>query len=207
VAAGLAALRDDDVRAAPHGVRPGRRPSPAGSSRMPASWARPDQVARIAEVERDRRRGRRQRGGEGVLVEGRVTWLTANGRSVSARSRRHCACRSAPDGPPSRGCPEPARVADRRGQVDVSHGPKGAPITGTSMPRRSQSRVLMRPIVDPRRRRPDRAIAPSVERRRDPRRRRATRRTGTPGYSRSLSRPCWTAYSAAPARVPTPILA
>ena len=69
VPAGLAALRDDHVDAAADGLaRPGRRPSPAGSSGC-RRRARGHQVAGVAQVEGDGGRPRGEGGREGVLVE------------------------------------------------------------------------------------------------------------------------------------------
>jgi hypothetical protein len=101
-----------------------------------------DQLAGIAEVEGDRGRPRRQRGGERLLLE-RPGHVIDRERAVGAgaRSRRHCSSSSGTGRTAVPRLPRaPARQTAAASSTE-SHGPNGAAMTGTSMPSTTHSRV------------------------------------------------------------------
>src|SRR5262245_48350078 len=122
-----------------------RRSTTCWIQRMPASWARAIRSAGTTMWKEIAAGVASSVASNAASSNGRLVWLTANGRSVSSRSRAHWARSS---GTLRRPVPRLAMAPRPNSAAAGStrpHGPNGAPMIGVSMPSSPQRGVRSTP--------------------------------------------------------------
>ena len=112
---------------------------------MPASWARAIRSPGTVMWNEIARGAASSVAANAASSNGRLVWLTANGRSVSSRSRSHWARSSSTVRRPVPRLPSAPASQSAAARSTCSHGPNGAPMIGVSMPSSPQRGVRSTP--------------------------------------------------------------